>query len=139
MVAERELPPDDARLPTILALPELVADDQSRLAAAPLVVCCREEAAPRGLHTQRMEKVAAHVKHPSRTNFTARSEIDAVRTPGKDSREGLLVLSNLLPNRIGDRRRAADAAPCTFHIRHANFGQFLRGFDRQRAQSHRVD
>src|SRR2546428_6588427 len=100
MIYQRELAPDDIRIPAVFALPELVANDQSRRAAAPLIVLCREEAAQRGFDIQRIEKVAAHIKHPGGARLPARRKIDGTREPGEDAGKGLLPLLDLLPNRI---------------------------------------
>src|SRR5262249_25170134 len=130
VIGQRQLAPDDVRGPAVFALPELVAYDQARRAAAPLIFWRREAAAQRSLTAQRIEKVAPHPKHSRRTRLTALSEVDAVWAPGEDAGKGLLPRSDLFPNRIGDRWRPPESPPRPLHIREANFGQFLRRSDR---------
>src|SRR3989442_2438429 len=104
-----------------------MADNQARRGTATPVVCGHEEATASWLYAEGSEEVATNVKQPGGPHLPARSEVDAVCAPGEDAGEGLLALLDLLPNRIGDRRRSADASPHPFHIREVNFGQFLRG------------
>src|SRR5262245_4600503 len=132
-LSQRELTPDDIRVGAEFALPERMADDQSRRGAPLLIVRGREDAPQSGFHTQRMEKVATHPKHPGVTHFPTRSEVNAAPAPGGDAGKSLLPLPDLLPNPIGDREVPASArAPARhpFRIREAHFGQFLRRADR---------
>src|SRR5207249_3848844 len=136
MIRQRELAPDDVDIAGVFALPERVANNQTRRGAAPLIICFREEATARWLYTEGSEEVATNVKQPGRPHLPARSKISIVCPPGKDAGKGLLSLPDLLPNQIGDCRPLAKPTPYALRIRHSNFGQFLWSFDRQRAQSH---
>src|SRR5712664_3672401 len=139
MIRQRELAPDDVDIAGVFSLPERMADNQTRSGAAPLIVRCHEQATARWLYPQGSEEVATNVKQPGRPHLPARSEVTIVCPPGEDAGKGLLSLSDLLPNQIGDCRPLAKPTPYALRVRHSNFGQFLRSFDRQRAQSHRVD
>src|SRR6185436_9844645 len=141
MIANRETASYDVCNSAVFALPELVADHQPRFAATSHVVCWREEAAKRGLNTQSVECVTANIKHPRRAHLPARSEVNAVRAPGEDTRKRFLPLPDLLPNRIADggKRRVRETSARPFHIRETHLGQLVRSLYRERLQAHRVD
>src|SRR5262249_24472245 len=131
---------NDVRVSAVLALPEAMADDHTRRAASTLIVRRGEDAAHSRPDPQHFEKISAHPDRPRGAYLAALREVEAVRAPGEDTGKRLLPITDLLPDRIGYRRmRAVEVPPRAGHIGDAYFGQLLRGFDRQRAQSHRVE
>src|SRR5499426_3166979 len=139
-VVQRELAANDVRVSAVLALPEAVTDDHARRAASTLIVRRGEDAAQRRPDAQHVEKISTHPERPRGAYLTALREVEAVRAPGEDAGKCLLSISDLLPDRIGYRRmRTAEISPRAGHIRDVYLGQLLWGFDRQRAQSHRVE
>src|SRR5262245_6225248 len=117
LVGQRKFAADNIRVSTILALPEAVTDDHASRSAPPLIVRRREDAAQRGSKAQHVENVSAHPESLRGTYFAAGGEIEAVRAPGEDAGKGLLPISDLLPDRIGDRRvRTAEISTRAGHI-----------------------
>src|SRR6185369_6499595 len=122
-------------IPGVLALPETVTDDDARRATATPIIRRRKQAPQHRLNTQHVEKISAHPERPRTAYLAPLREIETTRAPGKDSRESLLPISDLLPDRIGDGWiPGAFVSARSGHIRWAHFGQFLRRFDGQRAQ-----
>src|SRR5262249_41817132 len=137
---QRDLAANDVRVSAVLALPEAMTDDHARRAASALVVRQGEDAAQRRPDAQHVEKISAHPEGPSGSYLAALREVEPVCAPGEDTGKRLLPISDLLPDRISDRRiRAVEVSPRAGHIGDAYLGQLLRGFDRQRAQSHCVE
>src|SRR5262249_40065624 len=101
-----ELASDDIRIPAVFALPEGVADDQPRRAAASLIIRSCKEVPQRRLTPQLIKKIPPHEKHPCRPPLPAWREVDAVCTPDRDAGKGLLLSPAPLPNPIGNRRCA---------------------------------
>jgi len=75
MIGERELAPDHVLIAAVFALPERIADDQTRLTAARLIVRVREDAAPCSFHAQRIKEIPAGIEKSRRAHLSAWSEV----------------------------------------------------------------
>src|SRR5205814_2619662 len=76
-----------------------------------------------------------------RPRLAARREIEAGAAPGEDVREDLLAIAHLLPQRVGEARRAArelSGAPAD-RRRDADLDELLGALHRQRADADGVE
>src|SRR5262245_4828348 len=99
MIGDCELAANDVCVAAVFTLPEFVTQDDSGRGTARCVIRVCEHATARGIYAERTIKVAADIKHPRRTHFTAGREVPAVCAPGEDSVECLLPVADLFPNR----------------------------------------
>src|ERR1700752_3169854 len=120
MIRQRQLPPDDVCVSAKLALPEVMTDDDPGRRTTALIVSVREDATACCVHSERVEEVAADVKHARATHFATGSEVRCVSAPREDSGKGLLPIANLFPDWKGHRRLPPDSAARAFHVGHAN-------------------
>jgi hypothetical protein len=122
-----------------LALPEAVADDGVGSATRP-VVARLQQAAPRGHDTERVERVAAHPRAAHQVPRVALAHLHVEpRRPGEDAREGLLVVSDLLPERIRERIPPAVDAEAAVAPGNLDRDQRPGRLDRQGSQPHCIE
>ncbi len=138
---EEDFATDGRGLAAIFALPVRIAEHCARRAAARAVVCAGEDTSKSGDHAESLEEIAARVEPLDVSHFATRRSIEAVRGPGKEAREGLLMGSELVPKSIGEvGASAAGVARAAFLIRsNFNFDQFLGVGHGQCSQAHRVE
>src|SRR5215510_1644704 len=107
-----EVPPDfDAietrRRAAEFTLPERITDHRARRAAtAPIIGGLKDSALLRA-DAEHIEKVAAHPQPLRVTRLAANREIERLRAPSEHAGKRLLLITKLLPERIGERRIAA--------------------------------
>jgi len=87
-----------------MPLPKAVTDyrDRSGVAAAVEVVIRREDAAAHGWDPEDAEIIAADPQAFGEMALSALGQVEAGAAKGQSPREGLLVVADLLPDRIGD-------------------------------------
>src|SRR5215208_2195916 len=117
-----------------------MADDCGRSGATSLVIGGCEEAREFGPHTEYVEKVSAYPKPFGPTHFSTLGQVEIASAPRENTGEPFLSISNLLPNRIGDRRveRLSTTTDCV-HIGELDVDELLCVTHRQSLETHRVD
>jgi hypothetical protein len=133
--------PHDRRIAAILALPERIAQHHARCATALDIIGWRDQPAGGRPHAEHREEIAADPEGLRQALLAALREVDCRRAERHDVGEDLLLLENLLIERVCQRRPASvegpRAAVARFHD--ADFGQLLGPIDRQRPEPQRVD
>jgi hypothetical protein len=121
---------DDIGIAREMPLPEAVTDHRHRSGvptAVQIVIRC-EDAAAHGRHAEDAEEIAAGPQAFRELALAARSQVEPVGAEGQGSRESLLAIAYLLPDRIGETA-----------LRRVYLHQSLRILHRQRTQHHSVE
>ena len=136
---ERQRAADDRPIAAVLALPERVAEDRARRAAA-AIVGVGQDPAGRRPHAERVEEPAADPEALRGTRLAAGCEVEGRGSSRQQAREALLPRANLFPDRIGQRGiPAVEVAAHAGGIDETYLGEFGRVGHGQRAQPDRVD
>src|SRR5258707_14473737 len=101
MIVERNPLTQSVRAPPVLPLPESVAEHR-RSRAASLVVGCGEGPADQGMQAQCVKKLAGREIALRIPRLPTRRQIETPAAVGEDSREHVLSIAKLLPNRVGE-------------------------------------
>src|ERR1700735_4523932 len=99
MAVELNLRADRASRAAVMLLPESVAQDR-RAATSARVVGRVEKPAEQRLNSERREISPAGVEPVEVLNFSAVGEIELLGKPGQNAGENILVVAQLLPNRV---------------------------------------
>src|SRR5258708_19683052 len=128
------------RIAAKFPLPKRVADHRSGRSTSWNVVIFANQAAHQRPHAQRLEKLTDAPKGLRKTGFAANRQIKAAVAPGKDAGEGLLMLANLLPQRIGEVWMSIREISGTamLILGDLQFRKLLRMRNRKHAQPHRI-
>ena len=95
---------NDIGVASEMVFPETVADDRdrSRMPAAMHIVSGREDAPAHGGHAEDVKEIAADPQAFREMAFAARGQIETIPAEGQGSRESLLVIAQLFPDRVGE-------------------------------------
>src|SRR6266851_3575618 len=91
---------DDLAIAPIMALPKIVGQDSRGRAAAPVIIR-RKCTSQNGPDSEGMKKVATDHTAVGAAHLTARCQIEPMRAPGEDAGKHVLMVANLLPDRVG--------------------------------------
>src|SRR5262249_7844213 len=120
LVVEPQLLPQ-RRAAAEFLLPEAIADHCARQSAAAPIVLYGEDAPGERPDAQDTEELTAYVQAIHKTSIAARVARETDVVPGSDSGEALMVLAELLPDRIGYHWIGAGIiSACPVHIDHAH-------------------
>ncbi len=138
---QRDPLPQHLRIAAKFTLPKRIADHRPGRSASWNVVIVANQATHQRPHAQRLEKLAGHPQSLRITGLAANRQIKATVAPGENSREGLLMLANLLPLRIGEVRTPVGkiAGTAVLILGDLQFGQLLRMRNRKHAQPHGIE
>src|SRR5437660_3944918 len=140
MTVEADRPADGRRLTAVLPLPERVADDDAWRCATADVVLRSQQPAGERRDAQDVEEPAAHPQSLDGARLSAFGEIECLDVPRKDSGEGLLVRSNLLPDWIGEHDATArEVAASKRFVRQMHLDESLGINHRQHLELHGVE
>ena len=122
-----------------LLLPEAIADHRARQPAAAAVILSGKDPPLDRPHAKQAEEISAHPQAPGETSVAARIPAEIGLPPCGNLREALVVLAQLLPDRVRHHRYPLETLPAGFiHIDNPHLRQLLRIPHRQRLQQHRV-
>src|SRR5258708_4868011 len=135
MMIERYRTADGALGPGEMLLPESVAQNSDTLASA-LILLRGGQAPGRRMDVQRAEVVSTHKQTVRVLDRTSAGEIKARVTPSENTGENILMIPNLFPERIGERRSGFARA---LRIQSSQLHEFLRLLHGKHPEHHRVD
>src|ERR1043166_4225949 len=140
MIGQSELAANHVCCAAKFLLPEAVADHDSRRATAANVVAGIQNAANKRPDAQHIKELAAHPKRSSVANFPALGQIKVAGTPGEDSGESLLSISQLFPEWISKRVvPIAVAATPGSRIYQTDLHELVRRPDGKLFQANRIE
>jgi hypothetical protein len=125
--------------PTHLALPVGVTDDGNGLGTGSFILRHDQPAAP-GLDAKYPEEIAADPDPIRASRFAAWAYAESVGRPGKNAREGLLLLPDLLPDRSSQLRVPTGVDPHpVVAADDLDLHEFLRILHRQATQPNGIE
>ena len=139
MIVNRKLLADGRGFPSQLPLPERITQYCAGGTTAPFVIGSVEHSSQDGANTQRVEEIAAHPKAAYQVDLTPRSQIEVVRGPCEDGGKGLMIVPDLLPNRIGERGVPVEkASHAALPVGQLYLRELLWTIHRKQAQTNRT-
>jgi hypothetical protein len=99
-----------------------------------------EQSSPPGLNSQHREKFAADFQSLDWMRIASLTDACILHIPGKNSREGLMVLLNFVPDWLGQFCITAVGHAKSFIAAHdLHFGEFFRIMNWQTAHAHGIE
>src|SRR5882724_3656795 len=107
---QRKVRTDRRRRTSKFALPKSITDDRYGSTPAPVIVR-GNNAAQQRTHSERAKVIAGHPDAVGRPRSAAFRQIELRIAPGEDAGERLLMVADLLPDRVGHARIAIREVP----------------------------
>src|SRR6185369_17538405 len=121
-------------------LPERKADHRDRAGAPALIVRDGKSTTQRRLNREYIKEVSADPQPWHSARFSSGCQIELIGAPREQSGQGLLPVTNLLPDRVRNRRAYTDeSAASACHSFGADLDELLWSRNRKSAEPDCVD